>query len=216
MKKILQRVKLNPYWKLLYYLPIHLAAFALIERITQGRVCWATDLPLDQMIPFCEWFVFFYLIWFPFMILPGIYWLLNEPETFRRYMLSVILGFSISMAVCFVFPNYQPLRPDPVPRQNIASALVRFLYAIDTNENVFPSMHVVGAALVVFACRYSPAARCKPFLLPVCAVLSVLIMLSTLMIKQHAVLDVVAALALCVPLYAAIYGKRCFRALRLH
>ena len=59
MKKILQRVKLNPYWKLLYYLPIHLAAFALIERITQGRVCWATDLPLDQMIPFCEWFVFF-------------------------------------------------------------------------------------------------------------------------------------------------------------
>ena len=72
MKKILQRVKLNPYWKLLYYLPIHLAAFALIERITQGRVCWATDLPLDQMIPFCEWFVCFYFFCL-FLLLPSFF-----------------------------------------------------------------------------------------------------------------------------------------------
>ena len=67
-------------WKELKYvlwLPLYLLAFVLIERLpTNGY--WATQLPLDSRIPFCEWFVLFYCVWYPLLVAAGLYLLFRD------------------------------------------------------------------------------------------------------------------------------------------
>ena len=215
MKTLWKRITANPYWHYALYVPVYLLAFWIIERFMPAdRVYWPSWIPLDDQIPFRAQFVWFYVLWFPYLVGPGVYWLLNEPETYRRYLVSIMLSFSFAVFVCVVFPNCQNLRPDPVPENGLAAALVRALYAADTNTNVLPSVHVIGAVVVAFACAYSPAAKRRKWALPLVCLLAALITLSTVFIKQHSALDVFAALAVCVPLWFAVYGRRGIPALR--
>lgn len=215
MKTLWKRITANPYWYYALYVPVYLLAFWIIERFMPAdRVYWPSWIPLDDQIPFRAQFVWFYVLWFPYLVGPGVYWLLNEPETYRRYLVSIMLSFSFAVFVCVVFPNCQNLRPDPVPENGLAAALVRALYAADTNTNVLPSVHVIGAVVVAFACAYSPAAKRRKWALPLVCLLAALITLSTVFIKQHSALDVFAALAVCVPLWFAVYGRRGIPALR--
>ena len=215
MKALWKRIMANRYWPYALYLPAYLLAFWGIERFMPAdRVYWPSWIPLDDKIPFRAGFVYFYVMWFPYLVVPGVFWLLNEPETFRRYMLSIALGFTFAVIVCVVFPNCQNMRPDPVPGKGLAPAIVRMLYAADTNTNVLPSVHVIGAAVMAYACAYSPAVRRHGWMLPCVIVLAVMITLSTLFIKQHSALDVITALIVCVPLWFAVYGKRGIPAVR--
>lgn len=215
MKKLWDRVMANRYWPYALYLPAYLLAFWIIERFMPAdRVYWPSWMPADDAIPFCAGFVYFYVAWFPYLVVPGVFWLLNEPQTFRRYMLSIAMGFTVAVIVQLAFPNCQNLRPDPVPGSGLAPAIVRMLYATDTNTNVLPSVHVIGAVVMAYASAYSPAMRRRRWMFPAICALAVMITLSTLFIKQHSVLDVIAALIVCVPIWFAVYGKHGIPALR--
>ena len=49
------------------WVPVYLICFFLLERlITDGY--WATQLPLDRLIPFCPVFVVFYCLWYPLLV----------------------------------------------------------------------------------------------------------------------------------------------------
>ena len=86
-------------------------------------------------------------------------WLLFRDEAaFRRYMLFLAVTFFLSEAVWLLFPNGQDLRPAAMPRENPLTALVALLYRVDTNTNVFPSVHVVGSIGAALAVRDSQSA----------------------------------------------------------
>lgn len=196
-------------WRDLQYalwLPIYLLSFALLEHLpTSGY--WATQLPVDAHIPFCEWFVIPYCLWYPLLVSVGLYLLLRDRDAFRRYMAFLALTFFISELVWFLIPNGQDLRPAVMPRDNLLTALVSGLYRIDTNTNVFPSVHVVGsigAALAVWDC---PALRRRKVICHLTDILAALICISTMFIKQHAVLDVLGGLALSLLAAAPIYRR---------
>ena len=58
-------------WRDLKYalwLPLYLLLFLALERMPTGRY-WATQLPVDARIPFCEWFIIPYCLWYPFLVL---------------------------------------------------------------------------------------------------------------------------------------------------
>lgn len=194
-------------WRELQYalwLPVYLLSFALLERLPISRY-WATQLPIDAHIPFCEWFVIPYCLWYPLLVAVGLYLLLRDHPAFRRYMTFLALTFFISALIWLLLPNGQDLRPAVMPRDNFLTAVVSGLYSIDTNTNVFPSVHVVGsvgAALAVWDC---PTLRRRKPLCHLTDLLAALICVSTVFIKQHAVLDVGGGLALAflaaVPVY---------------
>lgn len=195
-------------WRDLKYtlwLPLYLLVFLALERLP-GRGYWATQLPIDAHIPFCEWFVIPYCLWYPFLIAVGLYLLCRDRAAFRRYMLFLGSTFLLSGLVWLVLPSGQDLRPAVFPRENPLTALIAGLYRIDTNTNVFPSVHVVGAvggALAVWDCRGSENRR---HLRRGAAALAVLICLSTVFIKQHTVLDVAGGLLL-----AGFVARRVYR-----
>jgi len=194
---------------LIAYLPIYLAAFFLAEKYITTDY-WVSYIPFDDVIPFIDWFVIFYCLWYPFMIVTGLYLLLKDIPAFERYMWFIIIGFTIGIAICILFPNGQDLRPAEFERENIFTDLVSRLYEVDTNTNVLPSMHVIGTVAVAFAVFDSKYLK-NVFVRTVTVILTVLICASTVFIKQHSILDVFAGLAISIIVWLIVYRSRLFR-----
>lgn len=186
---------------LLLYIPIYVFFFNVLETwISPSFDYWVSYMPLDDLIPFNELYVIPYVIWFPYMFLMGGYLFFMDKDAFIRYIWGFIIGFSTSL-ICFaLFPNGQNLRPEIFPRDNFLVDMVKDIYANDTNTNVLPSMHVIGAWLIFFV--YLDCERLKKWWhISYAFIIAVLTTLSTVYIKQHSFLDVIWGLIWCVPIY---------------
>lgn len=51
----------------LFYVPVYLLWFFALEQVTPEHPFIVTN-PLDRYIPFCEYFIVPYLLWFPYLI----------------------------------------------------------------------------------------------------------------------------------------------------
>jgi len=185
------------------YLPIHFAWF-LILKATITTNYFPMHSVIDDMIPFCEWFVFAYLSWFLYMIITGLYFLLKDEDAFEHFMLSLIIGFFTCTFICSVFPNGQDLRPTSYAG-NFAAQLVKLVQEHDTNKTVFPSMHIVGALSSAFAIANSKTLKGKKLIQVLSWLLCISIMLATVFLKQHSVLDVFGGMAVCVIVFFLVY-----------
>lgn len=206
---------LSASWRDLKYalwLPVYLVSFVLLERVVDGsHGYWATQLPLDRLIPFQELFVIPYCMWYPLLVAVGLSLLIRDSRAFRRYMRFLAVSFFLSELIWLLIPNGQDLRPLVMPRDNFFSRWVAGLYSIDTSTNVFPSVHVVGSIGAVWAVWDSSR---RPALRWGTVILAVLICLSTLFIKQHTVLDVAGGTALAAAVGLPIYCRAPLTTLR--
>lgn len=187
----------NKYGYFLYVLivPVYLVLFFTVEGVvTSSSNYFVSYLPLDDFIPFCEWFIFPYILWYPFLLFPGLYLMLTDVDTFRRYLIYIGMSFYTVTFICFLFPNGQNLRVDipSLGRDNIALSILGWIYSADTNTNVCPSVHVVGAVGSMFAMLSSPKIKSRAFKF-FAVLFGVLISISTVFVKQHSVLDIIVA-----------------------
>lgn len=160
--------------------------------------------PLDDRIPFCEWFMIPYMFWFVFLVGMHLYLFLEDIPGFRRFMYFIIFTYSVTILVYLVYPTCQELRPREFPRDNFLTRFVAGFYQFDTNTNVCPSLHCVGSLAVVFASWQTERFR-KPAWIIAFTVTGVLISVSTVMVKQHSILDVFWACVLCTVGYVVVY-----------
>ena len=186
------------------WFPLYLLTYFVAERIPMDNY-WATQIPLDGLIPFCEWFAIPYCLWYPLLVGVGLYLLFRDSGAFRRYMLFLAATFFLSATIWILIPNGQDLRPLVFPRDNPLTRLMALLYSIDTNTNVFPSVHVVGAVGAALAARDSALLRKKKWLCVLISILAVLICMSVVFVKQHAVLDLLGGLLLSALVAVFVY-----------
>lgn len=207
MKEFLKK---NRYYFYLLYIPIYLIMFFVTENFIDGSGgYWVSYVPFDDVIPFVDWFVVFYVLWYPLMIGVGLLLLIKDKKAYERYFLMIAIGFTACIIFYWIFPNGQDLRLESFENETIFTKLISMLWASDTNTNVLPSMHCYGSLCAVLAVLDSE--KIKNFwLISGVGVLSLLICASTCLIKQHSVLDAVAAVVMIVPLYLTIYFKRLF------
>ena len=186
---------------MLLYFPVYLLLFYLVERTVTDQY-WVSWCALDDGIPFVRGFVFAYVLWYPLMLGMTLWLLFRDRRAFLRYGWTVILGLTASIAIFLIFPSGQNLRPAAVPGNDLASWLLRAIYAADTNTNVFPSMHVVGTLAAMAAAFDTPSiprwARWGV------AALGVAINASTVLIKQHSVLDILGGIVLFGIVYLVV------------
>ena len=196
--------KVLPYF---LFLPGYLLAFFLLETFISGDGnYWSSHIFLDDYIPFLEGFVIFYCLWYPFLIVPGLYLFFKDISEFKKYIWYLICAFAICFAVYILVPNGQDLRPEVFERNNIFTDIVGLIYSADTNTNVFPSMHVAGA--LGAAAAFFRTDGLKKYR-AVSVITAVLICASTVFIKQHSLLDVFGGIAVWLISYIAVY--RIFR-----
>lgn len=186
-------------WFLMAYLPIHLMLYFLMEKIDTSNFI-AMHCRLDDIIPFCEWFIIPYLLWFPYMLVTGLYFLRHDAKSFENFILSLFIGFFIGMMIIAFYPTCQNLRPQDLQNgegiDNVAKWLVNMIYTADTNTRVFPSLHVVGALGVAANISMAKPLRKKVWLQIGNWVLCILIILATMFAKQHSALDVAGGVVL--------------------
>ncbi len=151
--------------------------------------------PLDDLIPFCEYFVVPYFLWFIYMALTVIYFMFfNESSSEYRKLISTLgTGMTAFLIVSFAVPNCHYLRPELPEQGNIFIEAVRFLYTIDTSTNLVPSIHVFNTLACHVAIAHNERCRKNAVALWGSRILTVLIILSTMFLKQHSVIDVLIA-----------------------
>ncbi len=181
---------------LLLYWPVYGLLFWGVERLWPVGGYTPVRCALDGLIPFNEWFFLPYLFWFLYLVGAVAYTFFFDVPAFRRLMVFIMVTYTVTIGIYLVWPTCQQLRPDTFPRDNLLTRAVRAFYKFDTNTNVCPSIHVLGAVAVSAAAWDVPRFRTVPWQAAFTA-MTVLICLSTLFIKQHSVLDVLAALPLC-------------------
>lgn len=171
--------------------------------------------PLDDYIPFVEYFVVPYLLWFLFITLGAFYLFFTDKKGFLRMAAFLIAGMTAFLIICTVFPNGLHLRPEEFARDNIFTDLVKYVYSADTPTNVLPSMHVFNSLGLCIGLTRSASVKRRPLACAGIRILTILIILSTMFLKQHSVTDVIAGLALSGILYQVVYVQEDRRAHRL-
>lgn len=186
---------------------VFVIAFFVIEKYTPTAGYWVTDLPVDSHIPFVPRFIFAYVMWYPLFVAVGVPLLIWDGPAFKRYMYYTMAGLTASLVFCVAVPNGQNLRPTDMQVTDFATRLLSRIWSADTNTNVFPSMHVLCCIGAIIASLDSDIFRkWRWLLIPA----SVVIAASTVFVKQHALLDVIGAAALALPLFFLFYSRRFF------
>lgn len=192
--------------KLLLYWPIFGFAFLFVERLYRADSYYPMHCYLDDYIPFQEWFLIPYMLWFMFLVGIHIYTLLYDVECFRKLMKFIIITYSAAIFIYLVFPNCQELRPVEFERDNLLTRFMTGFYQFDTNTNVCPSIHVIGSLAVMFTAWHSKHFRSLKWKL-VFGCIAVLISVSTVFLKQHSVLDILVALPISLAAYYICYYR---------
>ena len=194
--------------KLLLFWPLYGAAFMFLER-GPDRSWFIVECGFDNIIPFCEFFIFPYFFWFVYIIFMHSYSFFYDRPTYVKYMKYTIITYTTTILIYVLFPTAQELRPDlaALGRENILTKFLTYFYMFDTNTNVCPSLHVTGSVAVWIA-----AWKSKHFSTPlwrtVFTVITILICVSTVFLKQHSIIDAFFAFALCAIVYVVVYIKK--------
>ena len=141
------------------------------------------NIPFDNMIPFCEYFIIPYVLWFLYVVAACIYMYFKaDNKEFIQFALSLIIGMSLSLTICMIYPNGLTLRPDYIP-DNFCGKIINALYTIDTSTNVFPSIHVYNSLAVNFALLRCKALKGHIITKTLSSILCILICLATVFLK---------------------------------
>ena len=195
--------------KLLLGWVVYFALYFLTENLIPAERCHLVHIRLDELIPFCEFFVIPYVFWYLLVFGSLLYYLLYDVDSFKKLQIFIMITQATAMLVYILWPNRQDLRPEVFPRENLFTWVISLIYAFDTPTGVCPSLHVaysLGIASVWLKDKSAPA-YWKIFI--VSAVIT--ICMATVFIKQHSVLDFFAALPVALLAEGIVFGKTYWR-----
>ena len=190
--------------KLLLGWVIYFTLYFLTENLIPSEKCYPVHMWLDDVIPFCEYFLIPYVFWYLLILFSLGYFLLYNVDSFKRLQTYIIVTQLTAMAIYILFPSRQDLRPTEFPRDNFLTQCVQVLYALDTNTGVCPSLHVAYSLGLASVWTKEKGANIwwKSFVV----VAVIFICLSTMFIKQHSAVDFFAALPVCLLAEFIVYG----------
>lgn len=192
--------------KLLSAWIFYFLAYLITENFIPAESCHVIHCRLDDLIPFCEWFVIAYVGWYFLVAGSLLYFALYNVDSFKKLMKFIIVTQIVAMAIYVIYPSRQDLRPDTFQHDNILTRLVGLLYAADTSTNVCPSLHVgYSLALLSVWMKEKQAAR---WWKGAVVVFVILICLSTMFIKQHSAVDFFVALPMCALAEWIVYYRK--------
>ncbi len=136
---------------------------------------------LDLSIPLIPSFIYFYYLYFPWML--TVILMLNDRKKLYEALISFTILDTTAIFTFIWFPT-KMIRPDIIG-PGLTNDLIRGMYEVDAGYNLFPSLHV-GHSVLVAICFYYYQRK----LFPIALVISTLISLSTVFVKQHYVIDI--------------------------
>jgi membrane-associated phospholipid phosphatase len=178
-------------WKLiasLLLIPAILGTNLIYELLNHGPYRIFLRTPLDAALPVVPLFAIPYVSLIPYIGVSLIAFLFIRVRVYRSAAITMIIVWFVSYA-CFFFLQSYIARPI-ITGTDPFSAMVRGIYASDRPYNDFPSLHTsLSTIIAMHWWRVDRRAGIAA------AVWTALIVMSTVLIKQHYLADVAGGLA---------------------
>ena len=190
---------------------IYMVTFSYIEKRDVHH--YIVHTVIDEKIPFCEYFIIPYLLWFAFVAVTILYFMFFNQNKWKEYyqlMITLATGMSLFLIISLIFPNGQDLRP-VLTGDSIFIKVVQFIYHTDTPTNVLPSIHVYNSLACCMAILKNKRKHYKRTTDIFTVVLTILIIMSTMLLKQHSVVDVMLAAIMYTGCYRVVYGREIWK-----
>lgn len=184
---------------------VYFALYFITENLIPPERCHPVHCALDDLIPFNEFFVIFYVGWY-FLVFGALtYTLFYDVPAFRKLQTFIMITQAVAMLCYILWPSRQDLRPEVFPRQNILTDIIQFIYSFDTNTGVCPSLHAAYSLgiLSVGLKDKSLSTGWKAAL----TFLVIMICLAVCFVKQHSAVDVFTALPVSLLAEILVYGR---------
>ena len=191
--------------KLLLGWVFYFAMYFITENLIPAESCHPIHCLLDDLIPFNEFFTLFYVGWYFLVFGSLLYYFLLDTERFSQLSKFIIVTQVIAMAAYILYPSRQDLRPEVMPRENVLTQLMAFIYSFDTSTGVCPSLHV-GYSMGVLSVFWKDDKVSRWWKWAV-LVIVVMICLAVCFVKQHSAVDVFAALPVCLVAELLVFWK---------
>ncbi|EQB86979.1 membrane-associated phospholipid phosphatase [Clostridium punense] len=170
---------------LMILIPLTNIFYGLLNNSTRGVYSLVTDL--DKAIPFSKVFIIPYMLWYPFIVLTLVYFCFYYKDAYYKTLSTLVLGMILCYGVYFFFQTTVP-RPELID-EDILTKVVRIVYNSDNPYNCFPSIHVLTSYAMIIGMRKSGSNNQK--VKNAISATAWIVILSTLLVKQHVILDVV-------------------------
>ncbi len=192
-------------WVAIVYFMLYLPwYFGIQQRNPSGF--FDMNIALDHMIPFVPGFILIYMYWFLFVFGTGLFTFLENKEEFYKFCLIMFGGMTVCLIIFTIFPTTFNYRPDILTGNALERFFLHLVYGVDKPTNVFPSIHVynsIGCAIIL---THSEKFKNSKFMFIFAWLSAILITLSTMYVKQHSVMDAVAAIIIAIVFYYVTYG----------
>ena len=193
--KKLNEPRFSHFWLLGGWI-VYFTLYFLTENLISFERWHVVHCRLDDLIPFCEYFAVFYIGWFGLVVFALARTLFFDVRRFKQLQTYIIITQIVAMLVYILWPNRQDLRPEVFPRENVFTMILGFLYRFDTPTGVCPSLHAAySIGILSVGLRDDSLKKVEKVLL---TLLVLLICASVCLVKQHSVLDVLAAIPVCL------------------
>ena len=175
-----------------------LAGYALYFPLSQAAANGPShdiSLPVDHALALTPMWIFVYAGIVHMALLPLT--VIADRRLFRRAAIAYLCAETIAFVVFLTYPVQMALRPEIPPSSEFADWGTALCYYLDAPGGCLPSLHVAMAtlaALVTF--------RADRLVGSFAMVFALLIAVSTLLVKQHYLLDVVAGVGRSFAVYA--------------
>lgn len=183
---------------------LSISTFALIQPLLYTLVkflqfnYYTITTYIDTIIPFIPHFIYIYNLFYIFIIL-SFYYIYKKDQ--KLYFLGINTGvicMLISYLTYIIFPtliirpNLNLLNIDP-----ITNLILYVTYKVDNPAiNCFPSIHCTFCFIILFITNMSHKINIKNKLF--INIFSILIIISTLLVKQHYILDIISSFILTI------------------
>lgn len=191
--------------KLLLGWVVYFVLYFLTENLIRVEKCHPVWCKLDDIIKFNEYFVIPYVFWYILIVISLGWFALYNIEGFKNLSKYIIITQAVGM-ICYIFyPTRQDLRPEVFENDNFFTWVLSLIYSFDTNTGVCPSLHCAYSFGIASVWLKEKQAWTWWKIFVFIAV--VLICLSTMFVKQHSAVDVIAAIPVGILAEGIIFHK---------
>lgn len=167
--------------------------------------------PLDNIIPFVPIFIFIYNLWYPFEMLSLFFIFKDNLKVYIKTIISLFFSFILSTSIFIIYPTTIN-RPLVESYKNLTELVTYITYKADTPAlNCFPSNHCILCFTIIFSVlAIKNMSKLKKYII---IVMNILIILSTLLVKQHVIYDVIGSFIISVLCFYILSRLKFFKKL---
>ncbi|WLR56975.1 phosphatase PAP2 family protein [Mesobacillus subterraneus] len=193
------KIKELPYLLFLLVMPVLGLIYKILNNNPRDAVILSTNI--DDKIPFLPVFILPYIIWYAFILGYLVYFWYKDTRVYLKTLTMIVIGELVCFLIYFFF---QTTVPRPIlAGDGILIELVGMIYSHDQPFNAFPSIHVLTTfAIILGNINIRNKHIIHSLFVPV---MGSLIIISTLFVKQHYILDMFASMFLTSFIYGIVF-----------